>query len=369
MLKVGNKKFEISKTNLENYFSDVYTNSVKLKGLEKIGEGFHNVGFLAILNIRGRPQQVLLRIVRADTGWGHDYLGDRASLLLLQHELLNSAPKNKSPTSIDIACLNEKGKLLSIGDAIEFINLIEVVDDQEYPSYSKDLINIANKKRVSEIDIKRCRIIADYLSELHSFKKKNETLYKRHIRDLIGHGEMLMGVIDTYPNPSELEFVSRDELMQIELKAVEWRNKIKYMSHRLSRIHGDMHPFGNIRFKKDNSILVMDFAREKFGDPADDIAALSINYLFFSIRHYGEYKDPFKILFNEFFSRYLEKSKDNDILKVLQPFYAFRGLVVCHPLYYPDLKKEKRRKIINFIQKVLETEKFEIDNVEKYFQN
>jgi len=367
-LNIGKIIFEIDKSSLENYFSEIFSKSVHLINLKKVGEGFHNVGYLAVFNIDGEIRKILLRIVRGDKGWGHEYLSDRASILLLQHELLNSAPKGKSPKSIDVACLNKSGRFVSMGNAIEFINFTELVDEKEYPSYSNDLFKIAKSRMVTEKDIKKCRIIADYLAELHSMKKKNDALYKRHLRDLIGHGEMLMGVIDTYPNPKKLEFVSSEELMQIEIKVVEWRNKIKHMNNRLSRIHGDMHPFGNVRFNKDDSILVMDFSREKFGEPADDISSLSINYIFFSVWHYGEFIEPYKILLNEFFSRYAKRTEDKDLFKVLPPFYAFRGLVVAHPLYYPDLEVKKRRMMINFILNVLKSKKFEIDKIEKYLQ-
>jgi len=367
-LEVGNLRFEVSKSNLEDYLSKVFSQPVQLESLKKIGEGFHNVGFLAKLTINGDSRKIVLRIVRGDTGWGHDYLGDRASVLLLQHELLNSAPKGKSPKSIDVACLMRDGSLFSLKDGIEFINLMELVEEEEFPSYSNDLFRIVKDERISEKDLRRCRIIADYLADLHSTKKQNEILYKRHIRDLIGHGEMLMGVIDTYPDPDKLEFISRKELTEIEVKAVLWRNKIKHLSHRLSRIHGDVHPFGNIRFKEDDSILVMDFSREEFGEPADDVSGLSINYLFFSIWHYGEFREPFKQLFNEFITRYLNKTGDSEIFKILPLFYAFRGLVVAHPLYYPDLEDNRRRMILNFIFNVLEQEEFEIDNIEEYLQ-
>jgi hypothetical protein len=82
-------------------------------------------------------------------------------------------------------------------------------------------------------------LLVGYLARLHSEKKDNPVLYRRHIRDLIGHGEMLMGVIDTYPDIRTLDFTTPEEIERIETEAVKWRNKIKFKSHRLSRIHGD----------------------------------------------------------------------------------------------------------------------------------
>lgn len=180
---------------------------------------------------------------------------------------------------------------------------------------------------------------------------------------------MLMGVIDTYPKPKTLDFTSQEEITEIERKAVTWRNKIKYLAHRLSRIHGDYHPFGNIRFREDDTMMALDWAREKFGEPADDVSALTINYLFFSLWHYGAYLDPFKELMETFYQRYIEKTGDKEILKVIAPFYAFRGLVVAHPLYYPDMETEKRRTVFNFINNVLDAEEFNLKQIEAYLSS
>lgn len=41
--------------------------------------------------------------------------------------------------------------------------------------------------------------MTSYLSDIHSIKRDSKSLYWRKIRDTIGHGECLMGVLDTYP--------------------------------------------------------------------------------------------------------------------------------------------------------------------------
>jgi len=51
---------------------------------------------------------------------------------------------------------------------------------------------------------------------------------------------------------------------------------------------------------------------------------------------------------------------------VLQPFYAFRGVVVANPLFYPDVTLEKREMIFRFIRNVLDSERFEPAKVNDY---
>jgi len=365
-LQVGSSRFSLKRQKLESYLSRLFGRRVDFISLRKLGEGFHNAGFLLSFKVGRRERRLVMRIVRADTGWGHDYLGDRAAVLLLQHRLFNTAPRGTCCRSVDVAALSKNGDIVSIGDALEFFDLVEEVTDRQGKPYVEDLFRIARDRAVSEQDLKRCDVLVDYLAMLHSEKRNNPILYKRHIRDLVGHGEMLMGVVDTYPDIRTLDFTNPKEMERIEVKAVEWRNRIKFMSHRLSRIHGDFHPFGNIRFRKDDSILALDLAREEFGEPADDVSCLSINYIFFSVWHYGKFVDPFRTLFNRFMEGYIKATGDKEILSVIAPFYAFRGLVVAHPLYYPDMEYTKRRLIFNFIINVLDHETFDPSKVSEY---
>jgi len=365
-LQVGPKSFTLKEKELENYLSHRFKKQTRVVSLSKLGEGFHNAGFLLSFKVEGKERRWVMRIVRGDTGWGHDYLGDRAAVLLLQHQLFNTAPRGTCCRSIDVAALSKNGKIVSLRDAVEFFDLVEEVTDKEGRPYADDLFRIAREHALGDVDLKRCDALVDYLAKLHSQKKKSPILYMRHIRDLVGHGEMLMGVVDTYPDIRKLDFTSPKEIEDIEVKMVKWRNTIKFMDHRLSRIHGDYHPFGNIRFRKDNSIMALDLAREEFGEPADDASCLSINYIFFSVWHYGKFVEPFKTLFDRFMEGYVKATGDEELFDVIPPFYAFRGLVVTHPLYYPDMEYAKRRLMFNFIVNVLNHERFEIDKVGEY---
>ncbi|MEM2942432.1 MAG: aminoglycoside phosphotransferase family protein [Candidatus Bathyarchaeia archaeon] len=369
IFQVGNACYVVDSEMLEAYFSQILDRQVKLASLSKLGEGFHNAGFLITLLIEGEARSVVMRVVRGDTGWGHDYLSDRCGVLLLQHRLFKMAPPGTCPGSLDVAALMADGSLRSIGDSIEFLHFVEEVPDSEWVPYSSDLLKISERGFVTEGDRARVRVIVDYLAKLHATKKPDRNLYMRHIRDLIGHGEMLMGVIDTYPDPGRLGFTSEEELERIETESVRWRNRIKNRYDRCSRIHGDIHPFGNVRFREDGSMLALDLSREEFGEPADDLAGMSINYLFFSIWKHGGLVKPFKDLFEMFISRYLEKTEDKEILEVIAPFYAFRGVVVAHPLYYPELKDSSRRKVFNFIMNVLSEDRFDPERVEEYLEN
>jgi len=368
ILTVGSVSVKVDEARFEGYLSKLYGGSAKLLEIKKLGEGFHNAGFLVTFKVgdENRVKRLVMRVVRGDTGWGHDYLGDRASVLLLQHRLYNSAPAGTCCRSIDVAGILGSGEVVSIGDTQEFFNLVEEVTEADGKPYVEDLFAVAQRGSLTDRDRRRCLKAADYLTALHRVKARNDVLYRRHIRDLIGHGEMIMGVIDSYPDPQTLSWVTREELAMIEVKAVEWRNRVKYLTHRLSRIHGDFHPFGNIRFREDDALMALDLSREEFGEPADDVATLAMNYIFISLWHFNDLIEPFEELLNLFFHRYLDMTGDKEILRVIAPFYAFRGLVVIHPLYYPVMENEKRRKVLNFINNVLDADAFNPDVVKEY---
>jgi len=365
-LKVGSYTVTVDEESLRNYLESKFGYGVEVLDIVKLGEGFHNAGFLLKFKQNSKLKTLVMRIVRGDTGWGHDYVSDRASVLLLQHTLYNTAPKNTCIPSIDVVAVLKNGSLVSIGDAVEFIQLVEPLTEEHGRPYVEYLLELSKRRSLTCKDVDMCIKCVEYLSTLHSEKVSNRNLYVRHIRDLIGHGEMLMGVIDTYQD--ELDFISDEEICRIEVEAVKWRSRLKKKTHRLSRIHGDFHPFGNIRFKPDGSIVAVDLSREMYGEPADDVTALTINYLFISVWQHGLLEDCFRRLFKLFYEEYISKTGDEEILRVVQPFYAFRGMVVIHPIYYPEMKKEQRRMLVNFVLNVLEEDEFNPDDVDRYLK-
>jgi len=368
-IAVGNLQLDVDQKAMEEYLTRLFNSHTELIGLRKLGEGFHNAGFLVATRVEGKERRLVMRIVRGDTGWGHDYLGDRCAVLLLQHRLFNTCPEGTCCRSFDVAGIQRDGSIASIGDTLEFFNLVEEVTEAEGRPYVEDLFRIAQTDSLTDDDVVRCRNASEFLVKLHSMKMRNDILYKRHIRDLIGHGEMLMGVVDTYPDLTKLDFATPEEITEIEMKAVLWRNRIKHMGHRLSRIHGDYHPFGNIRFKQDNSMVALDLSREEYGEPADDISALTMNYVFVSVWQTGRLVDSLRRLTEIFFETYIEKTGDEELVRVIAPFYAFRGFVVAHPLYYPELTLSQRRIIVNFIRNVLDSEEFNFKEIRSYLKD
>jgi len=174
-----------------------------------------------------------------------------------------------------------------------------------------------------------------------------------------------MGLIDNYP--PGYSFITSNLLQRIEKECVAWRWKIKGLGHRLCQVHGDFHPW-NILFREGTDYTVLDRARGEWGEPADDVGTMAINYIFFSLQRYGRLEGAFERLYFTFWETYMDAAGDAEILKVIQPFLAWRGLVIANPLWYPALSPEVRKKLFNFIENVLAVEEFRAEKVNEYLE-
>jgi hypothetical protein len=174
-----------------------------------------------------------------------------------------------------------------------------------------------------------------------------------------------MVVFDTYPDGT----LSYRQMAEIEKLCIDWRARLKRKSHRLCRVHGDFHP-GNIWFDENGTdFIVLDRSRGPWGDAADDISALAINFIFFSIMLRGDYSGAYKQAMDEFIRAYIDATSDSEIFETIAPFFAFRGAVVANPFFYPELSTESRKKIFAFIKGVLLEERFEPGKISDYIKS
>jgi aminoglycoside phosphotransferase (APT) family kinase protein len=330
--------------------------------IKKLGSGVQGAGFLIEMKTRDGVQSFVVKKLLSD-GLGHDYPSDRASVFLLDLDEYKNLPKHVK--AIDVLAEMEDGSVKSIGGGKEYYLLMERGAGVDY---FHDLAAFSQKDCLTDADKKKIKAMAVYLGEIHAIKKDSKTLYWRKLRDTIGHGECLMGVFDTYPDG----VLSYDEMAEIIKKSVDWYAKLKPRYQRLSQIHGDFHP-GNIWFTSHGTpfpslpdFILLDRSRGPWGEPADDVTALAINYLFYSIQYFGDvrgaYLDGLRMLFDE----YAKASGDQGITDVCAPFFAFRGAVVANPVFYPALTTEQRKRIFRFVHNVLDDDRFTVEKVNDY---
>lgn len=361
---------------LEAYLKEVFGPSAKLLEFQRLGAGVHGAGFLLKIETEEGIKSHVLKDL-APEGLGHDYPSDRAAVFLLAQETYGRLPKHVK--AIDVISMKEDGTMKSIGGGVDYFLLMEIAEGE---NYFIDLSEFSKKDSLDEKDRNKIEAMTSYLAEIHAMKKDSKTLYWRKLRDTVGHGECLMGVFDSYPDGT----LPYNKMAEIIKKSVDWIARLKPRYRRLSQIHGDFHP-GNIWFTSDDAetrrtgdsethrvsvspslpdFILLDRSRGPWGDPADDITALTINYIFFSIKHYGTVRGSYLEGLRLFFERYVTLTGDDELFSVVAPFYAFRGAVVANPIFYPELTLDQRRLIFRFVNNVLEDERFRVEKVNDY---
>jgi hypothetical protein len=326
----------INKINIEKYIKDLFGDEALHVNIKKLGEGVQGAGFL--IEIEG-GEEIKSYVIKGlfSEGLEHDYPADRAGVFLLDLDEFGNLPGHVK--ALDVLSEMEDGSIKSIGGGREYYLLMERASGEHY---FNDLAAMENKERLDRSDIKKINSMTSYLANIHSIKKNSKALHWRKVRDTIGHGECLMGVFDTYPDGT----LGFDRMAEIEKKCIDWRARLKPRHKRLCQVHGDFHP-GNIWFKNSTDFVLLDRSRGPWGDAAG----------------------PYFEALNLFYETYINKTGDKELFEIVAPFYAFRGAVVANPVFYPDVTPESRKKIINFVNAVLNDESFKLDRVHEYVRN
>ncbi len=321
------------------------------------------IGYGAPIHIQfrdagGARRSVVLHTATADE-FGHDRRADRAAEMILGYDTFGALPGHVAP--LDVGFVKADGTLASIRDGTECYLLTDYVDGQ---IYAHDLRELSQGRALQDDDLKRCDALVDCLVTLHSERYAEPPLYRRAIRDVVGHGEGIFGLIDGYPD--DVPMAGPKRLQAIETAAVQWRWVLRDRHTRLCRTHGDFHPF-NLIFNERSELTLLDAARGCRGDAADDVCCLALNYVFFAVGHDGAWHGKLGTLWERFWKRYLERSGDEQLLDVAPPFVAWRALVMAHPQWYPNVTAQSRNTLLEIVERALDAGCFDPDSVKALF--
>ena len=326
------------------------TGETKAEGETTKGLGFGRPIAVVLALPDGSERRLVFHTASPDD-FGHDRRSDRVAEMLLAWDTFGLLPRHVR--ALDVGVLAADGALVTLAGTGEAYCVTEWA---EGALYAADLRRIAETGLATDEDLARTERLARLLVEIHQIPGTHAGAYVRAWRDTVGSGEGIAGMVDGYP--LETPGASPARLAAIEHACLEARQRHKGKTSRLRRTHGDFHPF-NLLFDARGEPVLLDTSRGSEGDPADDVACLAINYLFFGVEHRARWASGLGRLWQRFFEVYLAESGDRQLLEVIAPFFAWRGLVVASPRWYPNLDASERSRILGFVERALTAERFD----------
>lgn len=312
------------------------------------GSGYGVPIRVALRDADGREHAVVMHTARADD-FGHDRRADRAANMLLAFDTYGSIPRHVP--ALDVGVIAQDGTMRSIADATEVYLLTAWQPGQ---LYANDLRRIA-LEGASARDVQRVDVLADFMCQLHVRHQGRLAAYTRAVRDLVGSGEGIFGMIDGYD--PDVPAAPPRRLRRIEEHAAAWRWRLRGREPRVARIHGDFHPF-NILFHGERELALLDASRGALGEPADDVTALAINFVFFALDAPGAWQRGLSTLWHRLWSRYVNATSDHEVLEVAAPWLAWRALVIANPRWYPKLSVGGRDRLLTWAERALDATQF-----------
>jgi Ser/Thr protein kinase RdoA (MazF antagonist) len=262
--------------------------------------------------------------------------------------------------ALDFGALDRAGGIVSLGRAEEFFVLKDCADGR---AYEDDLVDLVDGRELTDRDTARCDALCDWLLGVHCDRGPDASLYARRLRALLGEPGGIMGLADGLASVTGP--FSCAELEQIERGTVSWRWRIRERAHRLRRVHGDLRP-ANVLFREGCDFAVLGRGPGEWGEPVEDVASLTLHFVLHGVHRPDAFEGALKALFRRFWARYLEGSRDGEMLEVAPPFLAHRALDIVARTHPEAGNAAARRALARFVIRVLGEDVFDPERIDEY---
>lgn len=284
--------------------------------------------------------------------FGHDRRADRVAAMLGAYDIFDSPAHVRA---VDVGFI-ERGELTSGGRGEPFL----VTEFSVGELYAHDLHVLANEERPSARDEARLQALVSYIAAMRQRRGTKEQ-YRRALRDIVGGGEGIFGLRDAYTDDDPIATPGR--LARFVSLACAARERLRAFEHRACATHGDLHPY-NVLFDGD-TLRLLDRSRGGFGDTADDVTCMAINYLAIALHRRGSFSGALRTLWTELWSRVIAATGDAEMLRVVPVYFAWRTLVLASPVWYPDTSAAARESLLRFAERLLAGEPFDPERIDE----
>jgi hypothetical protein len=329
-------------------------------GAAQGGKGFgYGKPLLVAYEVDGVAREAVVSTMRSEA-YGHQFPWDRGAALWFQFDAAKRMERHAKPLALGY--VDADGGLCALDDPQEIFLVLEKVPGHDY---YLDLERIV-RQGLTPADQDMAQSLARWLAHVHAEKGNDPILYLRRVRELLGGNECIPGVIDL-AYPLDYPLFPAERFQAVEKRLVEWRWRLKDYTHRLAAVHGDFHPWNIL--VDGGAFRVLDRSRGEWGEPADDVAAMAINYLLFGLlAGNGSVAPDFLSLYQTFVSTYLDATDDTELAEVMAPFLVFRALVVASPQWYPDHPPGVRQALLAMVENALADDRFDFAAPGRYLE-
>ncbi len=312
------------------------------------GFGYARVVKVVLRRPDGQQAALVFHLANADD-FGHDRRADRAANQVLAFDTFNDVPRHVR--ALDVGAVGADGRLVSLTGTGEFYLVTEWAEGE---LYAGDLRRLATGP-CTGLDLARLDGLTRAVLDVHRLPGTHPAAYPRALRDLVGSGEGIAGIVDGFGDGAP--GAPRARLDAIERRCLGWRQRLKTQTGRLRRTHGDFHPFNLLFAQASAEPRLLDASRGSVGDPADDVTCLALNFVFFGLGHEST-SGALRALWRRWWDGYLREG-DAGVLDTAAPFFAWRALVLTNPAWYPHLTGEERHRLLSFAERALDAPRFD----------